>query len=202
MPVTTRGTAEQGSTVRLTINIKKNGEFSDPYSIGTGADILDTVDTIVASGLTIVQEDTGIYYVDYPIAQDATVGTWSDVWRDIVYNNGQTPVDVTLSFIVQLGSWQTTAPDICRVYEFLYELDADPVTGAEGTAKILNMPYTYESAYYTNDAGLAYSDSSGKIVWDLVYGAKINIKIPSVGINKNFLVPSSPTAQLKDITAI
>ncbi len=163
MPVTTRTTAEQGSTVRLTINIKKNGEFTDPYSIGTGVDILNTVDTIVASGLTAVQEDTGIYYVDYPIAQDATVGTWSDVWRGVTYESGQTPVDVTLTFTIQSSAWQVTAPDICRVYEYVYEMDADPVVGAEGIAKILDMPYTYGSAYYTNDAGLAYSDSSGKI---------------------------------------
>ena len=82
-------------------------------------------------------------------------------------------------------------------------MDGDPLTGEEGTAKILNLPYTYGDAYFSNYAdGVAYSDSSGKIQWDLVYGAKMNIKIPSVGLNKNFLVPSSPTIQLKDIVAI
>lgn len=203
MPVTTRTTAQQSSTVRLKINIKKNGVIANPFSIGTGVDIKDATDTIVASGLTIIQESTGIYYTDYPIAQDAPNGTWYDIWRGIIYDDGQSTVDIMLNFNVNLSSWAGTAPAICQVFEFLAEQDGQPLVGQEGVAKILNLPYNYGDAYYSNYAeGTAYSDSSGKIVWNLIYGAKCNIKIPSVGIDKSFLVPSTPTIQLKDITAI
>lgn len=79
MPVTARTTAEQGKTVRLKINIKKNGILTDPYTIGTGVDIKDTTGTTVASGISATKESTGVYYVDYPVLQNAPAGTWNDI---------------------------------------------------------------------------------------------------------------------------
>ena len=79
MPVTARTTAEQAKIVRLKINIKKNGVLTDPFTIGTGVDIKDTTGTIIASGISSTKESTGIFFVDYPVLQDAPAGTWNDI---------------------------------------------------------------------------------------------------------------------------
>ena len=112
-------------------------------------------------------------------------------------------MDVDLSFYVQLADWQGVTPDICRIYDFLYEQDGTPLVNEVGTIKILSLPYSYGDAYYSNeDIGIAYSDESGKIQWDVVYGAKVNIEIKTIGFDQNITVPTTPNKKLSEITTL
>ena len=199
---TTRTTAEQGKTVTLKINFKKNGNLQDPYDPGT-VTLLDTLGATITTGLVPVKEADGVWYVEYAISATAEIGEWTDRWTDVIYDSGLSAVNIDLNFYVQAADWGGTTPSVCDVYEFIYEQDGDPRIGIEGTAKIVSAPYSYGDAYYSsNYEGTAVTNSSGKIVFSLVYGATVRIEIPDIKLEKIFVVPSSPQAQLQDIAEV
>lgn len=199
---TTRTTAEQGKTVTLKINIKKNGILTDPYTIGT-VTLIDSQGSTITSGLTPTKESDGVWKVEYAISATAEIGEWTDRWVGVVYDSGLDAVNVDLNFYVQAADWSGTTPSVCDVYGFIYEQDGDPRIGVEGTAKIVSAPYTYGDAYYSAAyEGSAVTNSSGKIIFSLVYGATVRIEIPDIKLEKTIVVPSTPTAQLQDITEV
>lgn len=84
MPVS-RFEAEQGVVVRLRVRFERNDALFDPDSIErieihrrTGPTDTELVDTIDAS--EVVQEAQGIFYVDWAIPSDQTVGAYVDRW--------------------------------------------------------------------------------------------------------------------------
>jgi hypothetical protein len=75
--MTTRSTAQQGTTVRLYINFKKNAQLKDPYDPGT-VTLIDPNSVQQASGLTPIRESEGVFYIDYALSVNAAVGEWTD----------------------------------------------------------------------------------------------------------------------------
>jgi len=200
--MTSRATAEQGSTVRLYINFRKNAELKDPYDPGT-VTLIDAQASTIATGLVPTKEADGVYYIDYAISATAEVGTWTDRWTDVIYDSGLSAVNIDLNFYCQASNWEGITPDTCQVWETVLEQDGDPRIGITGTAKIVSIPYAYGNAMYSSTyEGEAVSDSSGKISWNIVYGATARITIPDIKLEKVIVVPSSPTAQLQDITEV
>lgn len=176
--------------------------LQDPYDIGT-VTIIDFNGTTLQSGIVPTKESDGVWKVEYAISASAAVGEWTDRWTDVIYDSGLDPVDVDLNFYVQAADWTGTTPSVCDVYEFIFEQDGDPRIGVSGTAKIISAPYSYGDAYYSAAyEGTAVTDSSGKIIFSLVYGATVRIEIPDIKLEKIIVVPSSPTAQLQDIAEV
>lgn len=199
---TSRTTAEQGKTVRLYIWIKKNGVLQDASDIGT-VTLIDSLSATETTGLVPIKESEGVYYVEYALSVTAAVGQWIDRWTNVVYDAGLSPVNIDLNFYVNAADWDGTTPDVCTIYEFIFEQDGDPRIGIEGTAELISAPYEYGNAYYSvNTDGSAVTDSSGKIQWNLVYGATVFISIPDIQLEKTFVVPSQATAQLQDIKEV
>ena len=200
--MTNRTSASQGTTVRLYINIKRNSVYTDPADIGT-VEILNTQGTSLVSGITPEKESDGVYFIEYAISPTAVTGEYIDRWSDVVYDVGLTPVDIDLNFYVQESSWGGSVPQICDVTILAAEMDGDPRIGIEGTAKIVSAPYEYNDSYYSsNYEGTATSDSNGKMVFSLVYGATVRVEILDLKISKVFIVPAQPLANLNDIEEI
>ena len=200
--MTNRTSARQGTTVRLYINIKRKSLYTDPADIGT-VEILNTQGTSLVSGITPEKESDGVYFIEYAISPTAVTGEYIDRWSDVVYDVGLTPVDIDLNFYVQESSWGGSVPKICDVTILAAEMDGDPRIGIEGTAKIVSAPYEYNDSYYSsNYEGTATSDSNGKMVFSLVYGATVRVEIPDLKISKVFVVPAQPLANLNDIEEI
>ena len=92
---------------------------------------------------------------------------------------------------------------ICEVYCHVNEQGGDPRINIEGTAKIVSAPYSYDDIYYSSDyIGTSTSDSDGKMIFKLVYGATVRISIPDIKLEKVIVVPSTATALLQDITEV
>ena len=200
--MTSRATAQQGSTARLYINFRKNAELKDPYDPGT-VTLIDSQSSTIVSGLVPTKESEGVYYIDYAISVSAEIGTWIDRWASVVYASGLSPVNIDLNFYCQPSNWEGITPDTCQVWETILEQDGDPRIGITGTAKIISIPYSYGNAMYSSTyEGTAVTDSSGKILWSLVYGATVRIAIPDIKLEKIIVVPASPLAQLQDIQEV
>lgn len=200
--MSTRSTATQGTTVRLNINFKKNGELTDVYSPGT-VTILNPSNVIKVSDKTPTKLSTGIYYYDYTIVSTAPMGIWTDRWTNVIYDVSLAVATVNLSFYVHESDWAPIPPNICRVYDYLYNMDGTALVGVTGTAEIISLPYDYQDTYYSNDSGgTAISDSSGRIYWDIIYGATVVFEIDSAGLSKQVIIPSVASKQLSDITEV
>ena len=66
----------------------------------------------------------------------------------------------------------------------------DPILG-------LNEAFNADTRANKVNLGVGvYSDESGKIQWDVVYGAKVNIEIKSIGYDQNITVPNTFTAAM------
>lgn len=203
MSTATRGTARPGQTVRLQMFIDMGGILTDPFDIGDGVTITDPSSNVLASGIVPIKLDIGSYYVDYTLDADAPLGTWTDTWENIVYASGVTGVSTILEFTVSDADWNVSVPQVCRVSEVLSGQNGSLLEGYKGTATIINLPYLDTAAFYANiNAPIMYSDESGLIQWDIVYGATVHFDVPVVGINRYVVVPSNPTARLGLLTEI
>jgi len=96
--------AEQGDTVRLKVLFKRDGNLYDPFDISkveirrrTGATTTELVATIAAA--SIVQEAQGVFYVDWVIPADQTVGAYVDRWY-FTPDSGDTEINDDASFAV------------------------------------------------------------------------------------------------------
>ncbi|MCK5613636.1 hypothetical protein KAR91_67850 [Candidatus Pacearchaeota archaeon] len=203
MPTSTRGTAKPGQTVRLQMFVDMAGTLTDPYNIGAGVTITNPSQIAVANDITPIKLDTGSYYVDYTLDADAELGAWTDTWEGIVYASGQSGVDTALGFTVSDADWNVSVPQVCRVSEVLSGQNGSLLEGYKGTATIINLPYSDAAAFYSNINGpTMYSDESGLIQWDIVYGATVHFEILDAGISRYIVIPSTPTARLGSITEI
>ena len=197
---TSRTTAEQETTVTLKINFLKNGVLSDPFSLGTVA-IIDFNSVIQKTGITTTKDSTGIYSITYDIPVTGVVGVWTDRWTDIVFESGLDKQDIDLSFHVYAKAGAGASPGICTVFEILAEQDGDSLVNIVGTAKIISLPYTDGSTYFSSTTeGEATSDSNGRIQWDLVQGATVFIRIKEIKLERTIVVPIKSEEQLQNIT--
>jgi hypothetical protein len=200
---TTRGTARPGQIVRLPVLIDMGGTLTDPYDIGDGVTITNASGVVLASGIVPTKLDTGSYYVDYSLDVDAQLGTWTDTWENIIYESGVASIDMALEFNVQDADWNVSAPEVCRIFETLAGQNGSLLEGYKGTATIMNLPYSNTAAFYANvNAPTMYSDESGLIQWDIVYGATVYFEILDAGISRYVIIPSQPTARLGSITEV
>lgn len=203
MPTSTRGTARPGQIVRLQMFIDMGGVLTDPYDIGDGVTITDSLSNVLSSGIVPTKLDTGSYYVDYTLDADAPLGTWMDTWENIVYASGVAGASTQLEFTVSDADWNVSVPEVCRVSEVLSGQNGSLLEGYKGTATIINLPYSDAAAFYANiNAPIMYSDESGLIQWDIVYGATVHFDIPDVGIDRYVVIPSSSTARLGLLTEV
>jgi hypothetical protein len=81
----------------------------------------------------------------------------------------------------------------CTVYAQLLRSDGKPLVDVPGWAKIITLPYSVDQSYYGNvvdDTGFkAYSNSSGIIQWDLVWGSIVSFRIPFIDLEKMVTIP-------------
>lgn len=200
--MSTRATAKQGVSVKLIATFKKNGILTDPDDAGT-ITIINPSAVVQVSGQTVTRESVGTYYYNYSIITSAPIGTWTDRWVGVIYDAGQTAVNVDLNFYVHEADWVPIASDVCRVYDFIYNIDGTPLIGTTGTAEIISLPYEYSDIYYSNaSGGTATSDSSGKIYWDVVYGATVLFEVKQIELQKTVVIPSVTTKELSTITEV
>lgn len=91
------------------------------------------------------------------------------------------------------------ALDTCRIYEYLYGVDALPVQAAKGIARIVSLPFG-DGVMYTNDEveGL-YNSETGLIYWDIVWGAVVKFIIPDFDITQPKTIPELTTKRLSDL---
>ena len=203
-----RPQAIQNDTVRLKMYFKHNNEYDDLYSIGA-VRILNPSAAVVAT-LTPIQESTGIYYVDYPIAALATTGWYTDHWTSLVYGYGWDAQTVDGKFYVQQENWGAINPQTCRIYDYVYYADGTVRPGSLGVATITTLPYDYSNSLYSNldrvsVTGIGYeatSNSVGYIYWDVVWGATVAFELDDAGVGKIVIVPSSASARLTDINEV
>lgn len=199
----TRVQSIQGDTVRLRTKFYHNDELADPYSLGS-VQIFSPISTLLATE-TPVQESTGIYYVDYVVAADASTGWYSDVWGSIVYEYGWDSQTVTNSFYVQPSSWDAVAPNTCRVYDYVYYANGTARENSTGYATITKLPYDYSNALFSNrtdDGATTTSDSAGYIYWDIIWGAQVIFQIDDAAIGKEIIIPSVNSIRLTDATEV
>jgi len=92
---------------------------------------------------------------------------------------------------------------VCRIYEDCVYGDEIPVPANmfSAFARIVSMPYDSNTRLHSGEkiAG-EYSESTGRVYWDFVYGARVEFVIPNFGVKKVVTVPSQATARLTDIS--
>src|ERR1041385_2488524 len=96
----TRAGVNQGQIIRLEIQYyDQAGNFVDP-STTPSVSIVDPTNTIIfnANGSSgVSRQDAGLFYFDYTVPINGTLGSWQDIWSVQV---GGTPFNTVLNFSV------------------------------------------------------------------------------------------------------
>lgn len=89
----------------------------------------------------------------------------------------------------------------CRVYEWCFMPDdTTPRTTVTAKANIIDLPYSLNGKLHAGDVINGTSDPiSGKVYWDIVYGATVSFKIPEMGVEITKVVPSVTSKRLSEI---
>lgn len=102
----TRAGVNQGQIIRLEIQYyDQAGNYVDPSTVPT-VSIVDPTNTIIfnADSTTgVARQDVGLYYIDYTVPVNGTLGNWQDIWSVQV---GNVPFNTVLNFTVD----QLTSP--------------------------------------------------------------------------------------------
>ena len=99
----TRSGVNQGQKIRLQIQYLDQGEKPVDPSIAPSVSIIDPNNNIIlnvnmSSG--VLRQDVGLYYYDYLVPVNATIGSWHDIWTTTV---SATAFSKTLSFLVDMA---------------------------------------------------------------------------------------------------
>lgn len=96
----TREGVNQGETIRLLIQyFDQSGNFVDPSIIPT-ISIVDPANTIIlnANSTTgVIRQDIGLFYYDYTVLTNGTLGMWQDIWSTKI---NAVPFNTVLNFTV------------------------------------------------------------------------------------------------------
>lgn len=90
----------------------------------------------------------------------------------------------------------------CRVYEWCFLADdATPMTAVTAEAKIINLPYDYDGKLHSGDViAKTYDPVTGKLYWDIVWGAIVELTIESVYPSTVVItVPEQASARVKTL---
>lgn len=96
----TRAGVNQGQSIRLEIQYyDQGGNYVDP-SMAPTVSIVDPTNTIIFnanSSTGVVRQDVGLYYYDYTVPSNGTLGIWQDIWSVKI---GNSPFNTVLNFTV------------------------------------------------------------------------------------------------------
>lgn len=96
----TRSGVNQGQIIRLEIQYyDQAGNYVDPSTTPT-VSIVDPTNTIIVNATAtagVCRQDVGLFYYDYTVPVNGTLGTWQDIWSVKV---GATPFNTLLNFTV------------------------------------------------------------------------------------------------------
>ena len=124
----TRAGVNRGETISLYIQYyDQAGNFIDP-SIIPNISIVDPTNTIIlnaTSSTGIVRQDVGLFYYNYTIPINGTLGNWQDIWTTNV--NG-VPFNTVLNFTVN----QLTSPVTATAGQ-----EIDPQLSSSGVQNVL-----------------------------------------------------------------
>lgn len=115
--------------------------------------------------------------------------------------------DITVSQSGSMDIYATAiaieSPDpsaVCRVYEWCYTVDSEPLPAVTATARIVALPYDSTGKLISGDevAGI-YDPNSGLVYWDFVHGARVQFNIVETMVGMTRRVPASASARLSEI---
>jgi len=196
---------------------------TDLYLLGTGTNTIvitvyeyGTTTPIAGYNVAFYNSDLSIYY---GTLQTNSLGQITTNINDGTYKLkgqkvGYTPDNVTETFTVDATHLTKTiyataiaiglpsATNSCRVYEYCFLADdITPKTSVTATAVIESLPYDYNGKLHAGDQITAvYSAITGKIYWDVVWGASVKFKITGIFPAKTFVIPSVATKRLSEMT--
>tara|TARA_Y100000034_G_scaffold123608_1_gene170566 strand:- start:135 stop:806 length:672 start_codon:yes stop_codon:yes gene_type:complete len=198
--ISTRYFSKRGSTVNLRTAYYVDSTLTNPASISgvevyRGTTLLTTV-----AGANITTVSTGIKQATYAIDADASLGTYTDKWVDVVLQTGDNPVSYTFEFYVVAGDVPVTSTsDECTIYEYIRDDQGKPLANITGYAYVTDRPYTIDDASATEDATnvrKALSDDSGRVAWRMPIGADVVVDVPDAGIFVKKVVPDQAQVQI------
>ena len=114
-----RRNGKTGDIVDLYAFFYKNGELTEPSSIGA-VDIIkqgEVIDTVAASD--IVSYGNGIKRISYDIPNSWEKNIYTDKWNNIVYDSGVASDSKVFEFVINVSEWDAT-PDFSVYLPSLY----------------------------------------------------------------------------------
>jgi hypothetical protein len=124
----TRAGVSQGSIIRLEIQYyDQSGNFVDPSTVPT-ISIVDPTNTIIfnaSSATGVNRQDVGLFYYDYTIPVNGTLGLWQDIWSTRV---NSVPFNTVLNFTVNTSTSPITA---------IAGQEIDPLLSSSGVKNVL-----------------------------------------------------------------
>ncbi len=153
----TRAGVAQSQTIRLEIQYSdQSGSYVDPSAYPTVTIVNPDNNTEVNADFTsgVMRQDTGLYYYDYTVADNALLGVYKDVWSVSV--NG-IPFNKLLTFTVNTQ----TSPIVAEAGQ-----EIDPLLSQSATKNILLLMKLLRTRL-GSDGVRRKRDSFGKFILDL-----------------------------------
>ena len=144
------------------------------YSAGT-VTIRNSSNAIVYSGLTPIQIDKGVYYVDVWMSGASKGQQYKDVWEGVTFNPGIDKQDYTQFFVVQDNYYFRNAPQVNAYSLVTYGIDNDSIISSDENIRIYC------------DLRVNFSTNAPKTNYDLQYRMIMNLQdevVPWTSINQ------------------
>lgn len=190
----TGGGAGGSSTVTITIQDQDTNPVPN-----TSVQIWNTGDTVLISyattdsnGQVVLSADDGSYIVKIVKAGY----TFSQESLTVSGNTTQTYSGSTTTIPA------TSDPTLCRVYEYIRNQDGTFPDSFTGYAKIVSLPYDYNTSIYSGAVVTGtYNSTTGLVYWDIPRLSTIQVKFTNYGYNyeNNITVPDAASGRISDI---
>lgn len=114
----------------------------------------------------------------------------------VVSGNGTFILD---GVVVEIGV--PLSANTCRVYEWCFGPDdSTPLATVTAEAKIVALPYDYNTKLHAGSViTKVYDANTGKLYWDIVYGASVQFTINELGVDDTKTIPALTSKRLTEI---
>ena len=157
------------------------------YWYGSDTEIYEVQKLINDSWTTIANSISGTSYTD-------NEGTIYDWYRVRTVTDPQNPSPWTPKF-----KGQASSPNLCKLFGYIYDIHGEPIKDLEIVIQGLHNQFIQNIFIEEGFEENISTDNNGYWETYLVQGVQVNIKIPSLNINKNITIPNQNEVRFEEL---
>jgi len=183
--------ADVGGSIVIT-SATTGGTSSIEVTGGTANTALGFSTTAVTGTTFWTELGSGVYEITFTSTELDTIGNFvykvTSVRSEQFVDLAEVTADVTVE--------PTASVETCAVSGFVYDLNGDPLSNVNVSARIIDTPYAQSPVAFSDSLVNARTASNGYFSFDLVRMALVDITVPDIQFRTQLSVPNLATLDL------